>query len=254
MRASEQYASGQYAPGQYASGQYAAGQHASESRHSGAREVPADGGSATTALSAARARVLTLCRRSPEPVTVNELALACGQHPSTVREHLQGLTEAGLIMRTKRRGPGRGRPTWLYHATDLAAQEHDAVAGMIGALAGALERVPDGVDAAVEAGRDWGRRLRAADETGRVSDTISGAMDALGFAPRHPAPGVWVFTHCPLRTTAAEHPDAICGAHKGLLLGLLEGTGHELSVRLRPFSGSGTCHLDITSLTVSIQE
>lgn len=220
---------------------------AAESWHSGAR-------ASSTALSAARARVLDLCRRAPEPITVNELALACGQHPSTVREHLQGLIEAGLIVRTKRRGPGRGRPTWLYRATDRATHEHDAIVGVVAALAGVVERDDRGYDAAVEAGRAWGRRLRAADGTGRASEAITEAMDALGFAPRHPSPGVWVFTHCPLQPVSAEHPDAICGVHKGVLLGLLDGTGHELAVRLRPFSGPEACQLNVTSLTVSIQE
>lgn len=96
--------------------------------------------------------------------TVAELAEALGQHPNTVREHLDALVRAGLTERTLRHSVGRGRPAALYRATLAATPAGPEYAVLAEVLISALARaVPDRrarAAQALEAGRDWGRAIR----------------------------------------------------------------------------------------------
>jgi len=96
--------------------------------------------------------------------TVAELAAALGQHPNTVREHLDALVRAGLTERTLRHSAGRGRPAALYRATLAATPAGPEYAVLAEVLISALARaVPDRrarAAQALAAGHDWGRAIR----------------------------------------------------------------------------------------------
>lgn len=138
-------------------------------------------------LSAARAAVLRMVAAADGPVTVGVLAEQLGQHPNTVREHLDALVAAGRATRLRSTPSGRGRPAWLY----AAVRDHDGAIGraadrllgdapMTGdgaeyiALAVALidqvsDSSPDPRALARHAGERWGRTLAARHAAARTA-------------------------------------------------------------------------------------
>ncbi len=107
--------------------------------------------------------------------TVAELAAALGQHPNTVREHLDALVRAGLTERTLRHSAGRGRPAALYRATLAATPAGPEYAVLAEVLIGALARaLPDRrarAAQALAAGHDWGRAIRERELIDRPADS-----------------------------------------------------------------------------------
>jgi len=64
---------------------------------------------------ASRVRLLDALRASQRPLDARELAAECGLHVSTVRFHLDVLSEAGLVRSHSESPPRtRGRPRLLY--------------------------------------------------------------------------------------------------------------------------------------------
>jgi hypothetical protein len=75
---------------------------------------------------------------------VAALSAQSGQHPNTIREHLDRLSNGGLVVRTQAAAQGRGHPAGLYSAVRAVGSDHEAR--------------EYGADA-IEAGRIWGREL-----------------------------------------------------------------------------------------------
>lgn len=123
-------------------------------------------------LSAARVTVLRMLSAGAEPVTVGHLAEQLGQHPNTVREHLDALVADGRVDRVRAKPAGRGRPAWLYRAVvDTGLGEFDGVGNNdfgdgpeYASLAIALidqvaSESSDPLLASRHAGERWGRSL-----------------------------------------------------------------------------------------------
>lgn len=214
-------------------------------------------------LSGARAAVLDLVRAKQAPCTVDELAAETGQHPNTVREHLEALVSAGLLEAAARLpGEGRrGRPAKRYCPAGQPP-EAPGYAALAGVLAAEVARLaPDPAAAGAEAGRNWARRAFAA-PAGPVSAEdarrrVLAELDELGFAVEPaPAPDAPVdapssqervrLVACPLLAAARDEPQVVCSVHAGLVeesLLLLGQPG--LRVRLEPFAEPGACLLTI---------
>jgi predicted ArsR family transcriptional regulator len=113
-------------------------------------------------LSTARAAILDVLVDQPAPCTVRSLSALLHQHPNTIREHLDGLCDDRLVVRTQAAALGRGRPAWLYSAApDLGSDQGASdYAGLASALAAhiALKSQHPRADA-IETGRVWGRDL-----------------------------------------------------------------------------------------------
>ena len=90
---------------------------------------------------------------------LSELVGATGLHRNTVREHLDALLDDGLVERRRAPADGRGRPAWLYRATDGSGTAGHEYAGLATALASLVARTSSSPaeDAAI-AGAEWGRR------------------------------------------------------------------------------------------------
>lgn len=122
-------------------------------------------------MSAPRAAVLRALAGVGEAVTVTALADDLGQHPNTVREHLDRLVADGHVERLRSRPVGRGRPAWLYRLVGPAGVDGIGDGDAVGdggqeyaALAVALiDQVvstnPDPRAMARRAGERWGRTL-----------------------------------------------------------------------------------------------
>jgi predicted ArsR family transcriptional regulator len=204
----------------------------------------------------------------PEPCTVAALSALTGQHPNTVREHLDGLSEARLVVRTRQPAKGRGRPAWLFSAAREAgsgsgSREYAALASALASHIARTSAQPR-VDA-IDAGRVWGRELVRGSEAGVDDDLAAPAetrsavairrevvtlVDGLGFAPTADARVSVVKLHrCPLLEAAHQQPDVVCGVHLGLVRGALDELGADPSrteeTALQPFSEPGACRLDL---------
>ena len=205
-------------------------------------------------LSASREALLHTLRDQPEPVTLAALSRASGLHANTVREHLEALERDGLVRRHRRAPHGRGRPAWLYQATETSSHGAE-YAGLAATLAAAIHRSSSDPRAeAVAAGTEWGHDLarnRPAALSGGASARreVVGLLDDLGFAPQPDARDSRVMlTRCPLLEAAHRHPDVVCGVHLGIIRGALEVYGGDADpAELLPFSDVGACRLHLTA-------
>ncbi|MBD7981096.1 helix-turn-helix transcriptional regulator [Oerskovia merdavium] len=145
-------------------------------------------------LSKARLAVLDVLASQPEPCSVSSVATALDQHTNTVREHLEGLVEAGLATSESAPAHGRGRPARLYAAvtespTTAGAAEY---AGLASALAAQIARSSaDPVGDALAAGRAWGAELVGDVEvpSGTVPDGVAHPANVGGTRSDEGAPG-----------------------------------------------------------------
>lgn len=157
----------------------------------------------------------------------------------------------GLATRSPAEPSGRGRPAWLYRATEADPQSRE-YAGLASALAQAIHhRSPHPVEDAVSAGREWGRDLarergatREANPTAARRQVVA-LFDDLGFAPESDSRAAGArLTRCPLLEAAHKYPDVVCGVHLGLTQGALEAYGGDPEgARLEPFTEPGACRL-----------
>jgi predicted ArsR family transcriptional regulator len=197
---------------------------------------------------------------------VRALAALTRQHPNTIREHLDGLVDDRLAVRTRAQSQSRGRPAWLYSAAPEVGTEPGAreYAGLASALAGQIARTSrqPGADS-IEAGREWGRALvrrspgkEATPGAARTLTSMAARrkvvelLEELGFAPKADARvDVVKLYRCPLLEAAHQNPEVVCGVHLGLVRGVLDelGASPEQTERtaLQPFSEPGACRLDM---------
>ena len=210
-------------------------------------------------LGESRARVLELPRLADEPLGVRELAERAGLHPNTVRFHLDGLAEAGLIERATEDRAHPGRPRMVYRAVPAApvngTRSYRLLAEMLtGMISGML---PEPERAADEAGRAWGRYLterpapfeRVAPE--EALSRLVGVLDEIGFAPdaeRDGRSATIRLRNCPFREVAGRHREVICSLHLGLMRGVLEEMRTSLAAdRLEPMVEPGLCLAHLTA-------
>jgi predicted ArsR family transcriptional regulator len=216
-------------------------------------------------MSKSRALVLETLRGQSGPTALEALARAAGLHVNTVREHLDALLVEGLVTRSAAVTAGRGRPPWLYEATDVDPPARSEYAGLASALASAIhDHSPSPTEDAVSAGRAWGRDLarESARDTGDGKRRLSvrsratsarrrvvAMLDRLGFAPEPDRQAVSVrLTRCPLLEAAHRYPEVVCGVHLGLAQGALEANGVAGSgTQLYPFSEPGACRLELVT-------
>jgi predicted ArsR family transcriptional regulator len=205
-------------------------------------------------LSPSRNALLETLRAQTEPTTMAALAQATGLHENTVREHLGALLGLGLVVRSQAEPSGRGRPAWLYEATDTDPDASSEYAGLASALAQTIhQRSPTPVQDALAAGRAWGRdlsRQRAAEPQRSAIAArrqVVELFDDLGFAPETDARATSVrLTRCPLLESAHRYPDVVCGVHLGLTRAAMEEYGAASDdVRLLPFAEPGACRLHL---------
>lgn len=219
--------------------------------------------------------MLDVLASQPEPCSVASVAAALDQHTNTVREHLEGLVEAGLATSENAPAQGRGRPARLYSPatespTTAGAAEY---AGLASALAAQISRSSaDPVGDALAAGRAWGADLVAGHEpssgepssgarpsgdrghgpSGEAADgaarhEVVSLLDRLGFAPRADEDAASVaLTRCPLLEAAYRNPEVVCAVHLGLAQGALERLGAPREgTTLLPFAEPGACRLHL---------
>jgi predicted ArsR family transcriptional regulator len=196
-----------------------------------------------------RSRLLAVLRQADGPVGVRELAETVGLHPNSVRQQLDQLVEAGLVVRSTAAPAGRGRPGLRYVAAPGDGDpDANAYRELARVLADELSRQPEAATVATAAGERWGRTLlfdaTPTPTAGEAVDRLARLLDDAGFAPERPVgprDALWL-RHCPFEPLARERPAVICGVHLGLMRGALRELRAPLdAVRLEPFVAQDLC-------------
>ena len=205
-----------------------------------------------------RADVLDLLRTARSPVSVRDVAGRTGLHPNTARFHLDALVDAGLATRAVRPRDAPGRPSMAYRAVDSTVagrREYRLLAEMLASLVAGV--LPEPGEAAVEAGREWGRYIterpapfQRPDACGAVAE-LAATLQELGFAPEPPqtvadgSDGAGYelrLRQCPFREVAEAHQEVVCQLHLGLMQGALDQMRAPVTAdRLQPFAEAGLC-------------
>jgi predicted ArsR family transcriptional regulator len=183
-----------------------------------------------------RAKLFSLLTDLGRPAATDELAERLGLHPNGVRLHLERMLDAGLIERRRERiSRGRPRDMWVVShearpGGDPPTSYADLARWLVRALAGNGTRIRDVEATGQEIGRqmtgELGSRSATADE-----QQLFDALVALGFAPGRQRLDrdrlVYHLSNCPYREAVRERQSLVCGLHRGITRGLLEGIDPE---------------------------
>ena len=189
--------------------------------------------------------------RASRPLATADIAETLDLHPNTVRPHLERMREVGLLDVAVGGRGDVGRPQHRYSiASDapslgLEPPTMPLLASMVLTLARRLDAVTED---AVAVGEVEGRRRAGAHTDARSTlEALVADLDGLGFDPLVAAdtaatgarvddpPGseaasgtgdaVIGFGNCPFADAAREHPDLVCGLHRGLVEGFVAEMG-----------------------------
>lgn len=186
-------------------------------------------------LSAQRLELLDLLAGTAAASTVDEIAAAADLHPNTVRSHLDGLVEDGLVTREPARTGQRGRPSWRYAVVPERVDGAPEYVGLAMALAEQIATVSTDPGAVARAaGERWAATIPGRGD--QIEDVVA-LLDDLGFAPTQHGADVRLY-HCPLLTAARRNPEVVCGVHEGLIRARLAGSEDGW---LEPFAQPGYC-------------
>jgi predicted ArsR family transcriptional regulator len=183
-----------------------------------------------------RARLFALLGELRRPVATHELSEHLGLHPNGVRLHLERMLSAGLVERRRERiARGRPRDTWVISPEaqpggDPPAAYTNLARWLVRALVGTGARVRDVESAGQAIGRDLSAELAPDAKRGDEQEWFD-ALVALGFAPERERLDrdrlVYHLRNCPYREAVAERQTLVCGLHRGITRGLLEGIDPE---------------------------
>jgi predicted ArsR family transcriptional regulator len=175
-----------------------------------------------------RARLFALLCELRRPAATEELAERLELHPNGVRRHLERLQGVGLIVRERDRRP-RGRPLdmWLISSKARPSGQPPTAYAQLGRwLARVIKPGRTTLGTIESTGRQIGREL-ASGIQGSAERSLYAALSAMGFQPRRELPSdsqglAYRLCNCPYREAAQANPEAVCGLHHGITLGLLE--------------------------------
>lgn len=172
-----------------------------------------------------RRRIADVLAESPDGLGVQEMAEAVGLHHNAVRQHLQRLSQAGVVSVVREAPRGRGRPRLRYRLVDVEAPRIAAHQELVRLLVTYLVRTgatPEDVEA-------FGREQGGFFATEGGATALVEGFSRLGFAPREagtsadPARGRLEMRlgHCPFRDAVmAPGGEVICRLHRGLADGM----------------------------------
>lgn len=175
-----------------------------------------------------RARLFGLLAELRRPAATDELARILELHPNGVRQHLEILAKAGMVVREQEK-VGRGRPRDVW-AIDPEAKPGGSSPTGYAELSRWLVQAIRGGDVDPERIEERGREIGAelADRGGHADPEVRfhDALAAMGFNPSREAGRgdrmTYCLNNCPYRDAAVEQQTVICSLHRGITSGLLE--------------------------------
>jgi predicted ArsR family transcriptional regulator len=173
--------------------------------------------------------------RSSQPLATSDISESLDLHPNTVRPHLERMREAGLLeVEVGGRGDV-GRPQHRYSiaanapSLGLEPPTMPVLARMVLAMAARLRASGDDAEAV---GRSEGvARAMPYEQAPSTLEAVVSDLDRLGFDPvvsdvaGDPDAAVVAFGHCPFAELAEQHPELVCGLHRGLVAGFVAQMG-----------------------------
>ena len=167
------------------------------------------------------------------PVDVAGLTARFGLNHNAIRQHLNKLCAAGLLIEEVAPPSGPGRPRLQYRPA-LAANEDWGIPSPYEELSMMLVRVLVSGRSPREVGVEAGRRMAAElPETADPVDRIEINAARQGFEPcrveRRSSVDL-VLGRCPYQAPATAAPDIICQLHLGMAEGIAQATGDSLEV------------------------
>ncbi len=180
-----------------------------------------------------RSRILRYVAESGRPVRVADIAAHLGLNHTGIRRHLAVLRDAGLVLE-ERASPGvPGRPPLEYRAGPAAAVEPGGP-GAYEELSLLLLDLRKRGRSPRAIGVEEGRRVVGEGPTGESLERLEVEMARRGFEPELRRSGSaveLVAGRCGVERAAAADPDVVCDIHRGMIEGMLQGTGGKLEVR-----------------------
>ncbi|WP_153505011.1 helix-turn-helix transcriptional regulator [Cumulibacter manganitolerans] len=211
--------------------------------------------------SAVRRRIVEeLEQRPDEGLTAVELAGVLGVHTSTARFHLDQLVyRHTLDAAFERRGVGRPRKVYRLSPGRAPVALPEQQASSLGLLTGLLTEMVASQGSRLttpdEAGQRWAAANVRPDAPATPARTqrewlhkvrsLMHVLSSWGYGPTVTAHATdreaeIVLTHCPFRDLAKANPDVVCGIHRGLIRGSMQGLGEQhTEVDLVPFAQGG---------------
>ena len=182
--------------------------------------------------------------RSARPLATADIAESLALHANTVRPHLEKMRDAGLIdVQVGGRGDV-GRPQHRYAiahgapSLGLEPPTMPVLARMVLSMAKRLQASPE--DATAVGEEEGVRRARPYSNAPSTLEALVSDLDRLGFDPIVTDAGtqggvdleleaddgaVVTFANCPFADLAQEHPELVCGLHRGLVAGFVAQMG-----------------------------
>jgi predicted ArsR family transcriptional regulator len=174
-----------------------------------------------------RARLFRLLSSLKRAAATDELAKTLELHPNGVRQHLETMTEAGLLIR-EQENVGRGRPRDVWAIDPNAKPGGSAPTGYAELsrwLIAAIDGGPVDPRRIEERGRTIGINLADAGGHTDPETRFFDALSAMGFQPsRKPGKGdemTYCLQNCPYREAALDQQAVVCALHKGITSGIL---------------------------------
>lgn len=188
------------------------------------------------------------------PTDIARLVEVTGLHYNTVRNHLEVLVGAGLVVRDIPPAGRPGRPSVQYRLADPPADAAEVRAKADRALLETLtavvdEHVVDSGEATAVAAESIGRAQVAG---GQPPATVEEALvrvtvllAELGFEPElehdESQRARVLLRRCPFDDLARRYGDVVCAAHLGIIRGALAELGARVRVELQPFVEPELC-------------
>ncbi len=163
---------------------------------------------------------------SPTVVDVAELTSRFSLNHNAIRQHLAKLIAAGLVLQSKTRSAGPGRPRFVYRIHP-AADARWAGSGPYQHLSLLLLEMVSTGRSAEEVGRSAGHRLGVASGGSERThaELLADAIARGGFQPTMASEGEKVeftLSNCPFADAAESDAATICGLHLGMAMGLAD--------------------------------
>jgi predicted ArsR family transcriptional regulator len=173
---------------------------------------------------------------SPSPVSRDEAAMAVGVARQAAAYHLDHLVDQGLLevefkRLTGRVGPGAGRPSKLYRASERSFEvsvppRRYELASRI--LLQAVASNPAERRAMTEAAHHAGEQIGL--------NGLDEGLRATGYRPVSEG-GVTRFRNCPFDALRKQDRDTACEMNLALVQGMIEGSGARFDAELAPEDG-----------------
>jgi len=197
--------------------------------------------------------------RSPRALTTADIANSLGLHPNTVRPHLERMRDIGLIC-VEAGGRGDvGRPQHRYSMSPdapslgLEPPTMPVLARMVLAMAARLQASAD--DAEAVGHTEGATRAGPFEDAPSTLEALVADLDRLGFDPlvaegvgsADVATAVIAFANCPFVELAEQHPELVCGLHRGLIAGFVAEMGDAEVSEFCTLTNGTPCRVTVSS-------